>query len=164
MRNQLITLIVVLASAMVVSTMARAAGETKNQAPFTRLVVQAQSESRGEAKNELPFTLTSGAVPDVFERYASAHPYGAQEQAAPSGEAKNELPFTATRVVIPDVFERYASTHPYGRGTTIARSTADGGVQWRYVLGGSAIGGVLLLIGLVGLQARRRSHSVPVTS
>jgi hypothetical protein len=122
MRKQLITLIVVLASAMVVSTMARATGESKNQAPFTRQIVQAQTESRGEAKNELPFTASSGAVPDVFERYASAH--------------------------------------PYGRGITVSGSNADGGGQWRYVLGGAAIGGVLL-IGLVGVRTRRRSHSVP---
>ena len=124
MRKQLITLIVVLAGAMVVSTMARAAGESKNEAPFTRLVAQGSTESRGEAKNELPFTATPGAIPDVFERYASAH--------------------------------------PYGRGTTIAVSNADGTTGWRYAVGGSAIGGVLVLIGLVGLQARRRSHSVPV--
>lgn len=78
MRKQLITLIIVLGSATVVSTMARAAGDTKNQAPFTRLMVQAQTESRGEAKNELPFTATrvTVTVPDAFERYASAHPYG----------------------------------------------------------------------------------------
>ena len=124
MRKQLITLIVVLAGAMVVSTMARAAGETKNEAPFTRLVAQSDTESRGEAKNELPFTATPGAIPDVFERYASAH--------------------------------------PYGRGTTIAVSNADGDTGWRYAVGGSAIGGVLVLIGLVGLQSRRRSHSVTV--
>jgi hypothetical protein len=123
MRNQLITLIVVLASAMVVSTMARAAGESKNQAPFTRQIAQAQTESRGEAKNELPFTASSSTVPDAFERYAAAH--------------------------------------RYGRGIVIARSNEDSGVQWRYVLGGSGIGGVLLLIGLVGLQTRRRSHRVP---
>jgi hypothetical protein len=123
MRNQLITLIVVLAGAMVVSTMARAAGESKNQAPFTRQIAQAQTESRGEAKNELPFTVSSTAVPDVFERYAASH--------------------------------------PYGRGIVTARSSEDGGVQWRYVLGGSAFGGVLLLIGLAGLQTRRRSHRVP---
>lgn len=124
MRKQLITLIVVLASAMVVSTMARAAGETKNEAPFTRLVAEAPIAGLGEAKNELPFTATSRDVPDVFERYASAH--------------------------------------PYGRGTTVAVSNPDSGVQWRYVLGGSAIGGLLLLIGLVGLQTRRRPQSVPV--
>lgn len=123
MRKQLITLIIVLAGAMVVSTMARAAGETKNEAPFTRLVAQGDTESRGEAKNELPFTANPGAIPDVFERYASAH--------------------------------------PYGRGTT-AMSNADGGVRWRYAVGGSAIGGALVLIGLVGLQTRRRWHSVPV--
>ena len=123
MRKQLITLIVLLAGAMVVSTMARAAGETKNEAPFTRLVSQGDTESRGEAKNELPFTATAGAIPDAFERYASAH--------------------------------------PYGRGITTTTSNADGGVQWRYAVGGSAIGGVLVLIGL-GFQARRRWHSVPV--
>jgi hypothetical protein len=108
---------------MVVSSMARAAGETKNEAPFTRLVAQGDTESRGEAKNELPFTATAGAIPDAFERYASAH--------------------------------------PYGRGITTTTSNADGGVQWRYAVGGSAIGGVLVLIGL-GFQARRRWHSVPV--
>jgi len=68
MRKQLITLIVLLAGAMIVSTMARAAGETKNEAPFTRLVAQGDTESRGEAKNELPFTATPGAIPDVFDR------------------------------------------------------------------------------------------------
>ena len=125
MRKQFITLIVVLAGAMVVSTMARAAGETKNEAPFTRLVAQGDPQSQGEAKNELPFTSTLGAV-------------------------------------VPDVFERYAAAHPYGRGITIATSNTDGGVQWRYAVGGSAIGGVLILIGLVGLQTRRRWHSVPV--
>jgi len=125
MRKQLITLIVLLAGAMIVSTMARAAGETKNEAPFTRLVAQGDTGSRGEAKNELPFTATPGAIPDVFERYASAH--------------------------------------PYGRGITTATSNADGGGHWRYAAGGSAIGGVLVLIGLVGLQTRRRRwHNVPV--
>lgn len=124
MRKQLITLIVLLAGAMVVSTMARAAGETKNEAPFTRLVAQGDTESRGEAKNELPFTATPGAIPDVFERYASAH--------------------------------------PYGRGIATTTSNADAGV-WRYAVGGSAIGGVFVLIGLIGLQTRRRRwHSVPV--
>jgi hypothetical protein len=84
-----------------------------------------------------------------------------QVQTDSRGEAKNELPFTASSDAVPDAFERYASAHPYGRGLTVAQSNADGGVQWRYVLGGSGIGGVLILIGLVGLQARRRSHSVP---
>ena len=124
MRKQLIILIVVLAGAMIVSTMARAAGESKNEAPFTRLVAQSGTESRGEVKNELPFTADPSAIPDVFERYASAH--------------------------------------PYGRGTRIAVANAGGNSGWRYAVGGSAIGGVLLLIGLVGLQSRRRSHIVPV--
>jgi hypothetical protein len=41
--------------------------------------------------------------PDVFERYAIAHPYG---------EGALEQP-------APDVFERYAATHPYGDTVTI---------------------------------------------
>ena len=125
MRKHFITLIVLVAAAMVVSTMARAAGESKNQAPFTRLQTQVQSESTGEAKNDVPFTATAGAVPDVFERYAAQH--------------------------------------PYGRGITVAATqNDDGGVQWRYVAGGASIGGLLVLIGLGGLQLRRRSQVGPV--
>jgi hypothetical protein len=44
----------------------------------------------------------NAAVPDVFERYARAHPYG-------SG-------LSAREVQPPDVFERYARAHPYGNG------------------------------------------------
>jgi hypothetical protein len=36
----------------------------------------------------------TAATPDVFERYAAAHPYG--------------------RASVPDAFERYANAHPYG--------------------------------------------------
>jgi hypothetical protein len=39
-------------------------------------------------------TVTTAAVPDVFERYVKAHPYGN----------------------VPDVFERYVKAHPYGSG------------------------------------------------
>lgn len=133
MRNQLITMIVVLASATVVSTMARAAGESKNQAPFTRQV-QVKPESRGEAKNQLPFTASSGSVTRLVRNPA----FALQEQAIPRGEAKNELPFTARRVKIDvsDVLERYASAHPYGREITTERPNGDAGLQWRYLLGG----------------------------
>jgi hypothetical protein len=40
-------------------------------------------------------------APDVFERYAAAHPYGAG---------------TPWATQAPDVFERYAAAHPYGAG------------------------------------------------
>jgi hypothetical protein len=40
--------------------------------------------------------VTPSAAPDVFERYAAAHPYGSTS--------------------VPDVFERYAAAHPYGVG------------------------------------------------
>ena len=135
MRKQLITLIVVVASATVVSTMARAAGETKSQEPFTRLIVQAQTESRGEAKNESPFVRSSSSVTRPVRHLAG------QEQAIPRGEAKNELPFTATvvTVTVPDVFERYASAHPYGRGIITKRSNAEGDVLSRYLFSRWAI-------------------------
>jgi hypothetical protein len=41
--------------------------------------------------------VTPSAAPDVFERYAAAHPYGSTS--------------------VPDVLERYAAAHPYGVGT-----------------------------------------------
>jgi hypothetical protein len=41
--------------------------------------------------------VTRSAAPDVFERYAAAHPYGSTS--------------------VPDVLERYAAAHPYGVGT-----------------------------------------------
>jgi hypothetical protein len=40
------------------------------------------------------------AAPDVFERYAAAHPYGS--------------------AAAPDVFERHAAAHPNGAGTPLA--------------------------------------------
>jgi hypothetical protein len=62
---------------------------------------------------------TSFAAPDVLERYAAVHPYGA-------GLASNG--FDALRppdvqdaalgssIAVPDVIERYATAHPYGTG------------------------------------------------
>src|SRR5262245_61913903 len=41
--------------------------------------------------------VTPSTAPDVFERYAAAHPYGSTS--------------------LPDVLERYAAAHPYGVGT-----------------------------------------------
>jgi hypothetical protein len=56
------------------------------------------------------------ATPDVFERFAAAHPYGLGTAAAvlrapQRGDAAKTLP---------DVFERYAAAHRYGDGTPIA--------------------------------------------
>src|SRR6187401_843141 len=60
---------------------------------------------------------TSVSAPDVFERYATAHPFG-------TGLASTEVGLTrppdvqdaalGTSVAVPDVFERYATAHPYG--------------------------------------------------
>ena len=47
----------------------------------------------------VPAAASTKAVPDVFERYASAHPLGADPQ---------------SRKAVPDVFERYAAAHPFG--------------------------------------------------
>jgi hypothetical protein len=53
MRKQLIILIAALVAAAICSRLALAAGEPKNEIPFT-----------------------AHATPDWFERYAAAHPYG----------------------------------------------------------------------------------------
>ena len=47
-----------------------------------------------------------GTVPDVFERYAAAHPFGGVRD---------------TRQV-PDVVERYAAAHPFGQGVLDTRN------------------------------------------
>jgi hypothetical protein len=58
------------------------------------------------------------ATPDVFERYASAHPYGF---GAVSSELVSRPPdvrdAASVSTATADVFERYASAHPYGFGT-----------------------------------------------
>lgn len=92
-RTLLAILAVAVVSAAFVSSAAFAAGETKNQAPFTRIVTPAPSGSiAGEPKNMAPFTIQvarPSVVPDWFERYAAAHPYGrdlvASAPLAPSG-------------------------------------------------------------------------------
>jgi hypothetical protein len=84
----IVALISALTGALLLATAATAAGEHKNNAPFTRVIggrthallqTRGRAESLGEPKNEAPFTRPgepTAAVPDVFERYASAHPYG----------------------------------------------------------------------------------------
>jgi hypothetical protein len=146
MRKQLITLIVVLAGAMAVSCVARAAGEAKDQSPFTTPATGVQSQIHGEAKNQTPFTALMGT------------------QAESQGEAKNELPFTSRPSVSPDAFERYAAAHPYGRGlaTTVAVSKSDSGFDWRYVVVGVSACAALLIIGTAVYQSRRRPDTTAV--
>jgi hypothetical protein len=83
-----------LVGAAILSPVALAGGEPKNQLPFTRSVAErtpaqvqitAQQVGTGEPKNQLPFTrpVSSGS-------YAESALTGL----ASMGEAKNELPFT----------------------------------------------------------------------
>jgi hypothetical protein len=66
----------------------------------------------------------SVGTPDVFERYAAAHPFGAG--LALSGVSRppdvNDVA-SQMSTVTPDVLERYASAHPYGRGLTLSTTT-----------------------------------------
>jgi hypothetical protein len=77
--TQLLTLAAALVTAALFTAVAHA-GEAKNQSPFTRIVASAPSVSiAGEPKNMAPFTnrvARRQVVPDWFERYAAAHPYG----------------------------------------------------------------------------------------
>jgi hypothetical protein len=77
-RALFVTIVGALAAAFLSST--ALAGEAKNDTPFTRIVSATPGLSlRGEPKNVVPFMLgapRSRAVPDWFERYAAAHPYG----------------------------------------------------------------------------------------
>jgi hypothetical protein len=60
----------------------------------------------------------SHAVPDVFERYAAAHPFGNGLSLTPATVVSRppDIRDTAASlsVSIPDVFERFATAHPYG--------------------------------------------------
>ena len=62
---------------------------------FKRLVVLGSVVAVGAAfAAGASGAVTPSTAPDVFERYAAAHPYGSTS--------------------VPDVLERYAATHPYG--------------------------------------------------
>jgi hypothetical protein len=61
------------------------------------------------------------AVPDVLERFATAHPYGLGLSSATQSAVVGRPPDirdTAASVSanVPDVVERFASAHPYGLG------------------------------------------------
>jgi hypothetical protein len=84
--------------------------------------------------------VTPSAAPDVFERYAAAHPYGVGRLTPAQGTERivddwfrDPAPIVTpagdrivddyfrdapTVVTAPDVFERYAAAHPYGVGAS----------------------------------------------
>ena len=69
------------------------------------------------------------ATPDVFERYAAAHPFG-QELSATSDLGVSRPPDVSdvaarASASTADVFERYAAAHPYGQGLS---GTTDTGI------------------------------------
>ena len=56
--------------------------------------------------------------PDVFERYAAAHPYGAGVSLFDVSRPPDVIDVASQlSTSTPDVFERYAAEHPYGAGT-----------------------------------------------
>jgi hypothetical protein len=62
---------------------------------------------------------TNLAVSDVFERYATAHPYGVGLSFATEsfvGRPPDVRDAAALNVAVPDVIERFAASHPYGIG------------------------------------------------
>jgi hypothetical protein len=148
------------------------AGDAKNQAPFTRIVVKApQAAVAGEPKDMAPFTRPASrprAVPDWFERYVAAHPYG-HDGTGPSAVTVAQA---SRQSVVPDWFERYAAAHPYGRdatgpavATTVraasAPVTGSAGFHWQEALlgAGAATAACLLCLALAVNRMRRREHT-----
>jgi len=123
----LIRIAAVSAAAMALAPAALAAGEPKNEWPFTQTVADRAAVQLGQP--------AAPAVPDAFERYAATHPYGAGLDQSLAGETKNEAPFTRP------VVEVAAREH--------------GGFDWGDAGIGAAvtIGLVLALLGGVVLRA-----------
>ena len=129
------------------------------------------------------------AIPDVFERYVTAHPYGQTLVDGRPPDIRDAA--TGSSAAIPDVFERYVAAHPYGqtrapaemiashfkhedalyraqvsasglqRSATAIQAGASDGFDWSdYGVGiGTGIGLALLFAG--GLAgARQRRHRV----
>jgi hypothetical protein len=70
----------------------------------------------------------TGAMPDAFERYAAAHPYGQIVVRTIDGRSADTLDAAPNEQAganspTPDAFERYAAAHPYGQ---IVVRTIDG--------------------------------------
>src|SRR5262245_51520250 len=62
------------------------------------------------------------AAPDVLERYAAAHPFGAGQTPDVLERYAAAHPYGAGAT--PDVLERYATAHPYGNGLATPDSLA----------------------------------------
>jgi len=112
--------------------------------------IQASNVSRPPDVADVASRLSVG-TPDVFERYAAAHPYGAGLSLSNTvvsrppdvQDVASQLSTSATNVLerhfrhedtlyaaqdgiglqAPDVFERYAAAHPYGRGLSLNLTT-----------------------------------------
>jgi hypothetical protein len=61
-------------------------------------------------------------LPDAFERYATAHPYGSGHAVSlpADRDASYRTAAQAVPVTLPDAFERYATAHPYGSGLAVS--------------------------------------------
>jgi hypothetical protein len=87
----------------------------------------------------LAYQQLQSAAPDVFERYATSHPFGAGLSQTDAVSRPPDVRDVAlgTSVAVPDVLERYAATHPNGAGlSTVAVSRppdiADTALAVRY--------------------------------
>jgi hypothetical protein len=106
----------------------------------------------------------TSSVPDVLERYASAHPYGSEPT---SGQIVSSPP---------DVQDAASALHATAQGVNadglrwqgIAQayqqagtSVESGGFDWNYVIGlGGGMGLILLVAGLMMATRLQRSHRV----
>ncbi|HZT44841.1 MAG TPA: hypothetical protein VFA24_01570 [Gaiellaceae bacterium] len=71
---------------------------------------------------------TSVVVPDVFERYAAAHPFGSglsSLEVAVSRPPDVQDAALGSSVAIPDAIERYAAAHPYGTGLSSSEAVVS---------------------------------------
>jgi hypothetical protein len=126
-------------------------------------------------------------APNVFERYATAHPYGAGLSKATSSTLVTSPPdvrdaAAAANLQVADVFERYATAHPYGTGLSkVASSTLvtrppdvtdaaqavrygvsvnqSSGFDWGdYAIGIGSGMGLILILGSCLVVSRQRRH------
>jgi hypothetical protein len=123
--NYLIRLTRVLVlGAVVAGTAASVAGAYNSRPPDVRDAAGAITGTYlGSPPDVRDAAATNLAVSDVFERYATAHPYGVGLSFATEsfvGRPPDVRDAAALNVAVPDVLERFAASHPYGIGISSA--------------------------------------------
>jgi hypothetical protein len=118
--------------------------------------------------------VTPSAAPDVFERYAAAHPYGSTP--VPDVVERYAAAHLYGSSPVPDVLERYAATHPRGADTvvagparrgidyfrdapTVSSPTTRSGLDWAdFGIGAGAMLGLTVLLAALGVGAIAMRH------